>query len=219
MKKGIVVGASAIVAVLLAIFGPDLLDLYRLENFITSSDQAYRANGGPWPHVTDECFGCHGVKGNSQSQGYPSLAGQPSLYVAAQLHNFANGQRANPTMGPLAMTMSEAEISGLANYFSKQTVSENRFFEPDSRLRQNGHDLVAKGGCAACHGDRLMGSDQFPRLAGQGHDYLVAQLDAFAAGRRSDPTGTMQKLAAAATPAERKAMATYLAALDTETKP
>ncbi|WP_454739230.1 c-type cytochrome [Cupriavidus necator] len=214
MKKRILLGLSAaIVAALLAFFGPDLLGLYRLDRYISASTVAYDADGRQWPHLTDVCIGCHGVKGNSQHQAYPSLAGQPAPYVAAQLHKFASGERPNATMGPLAMTMSETEINHLAEHFARQPVGDNGHFTPDAGFLEKGKQLVVSGGCAACHGSQLMGHDQFPRLAGQGYDYLLAQLDAFAAGTRSESTGMMKGIATTASPEERKAMATYLASL------
>lgn len=214
MKKRIWLGGAAIAAAgLLAWFGPDLLGLYRLDRYISASAAAYEASSGPWPHVTDVCISCHGVKGNSLHQGYPSLAGQPAPYVAAQLRKFASGERPNPTMGPLAMTMSETEIHHLADHFARQPVGDNRYFMPDAGLLEKGRQLVSSGNCAACHGGQLMGRDQFPRLAGQGYDYLLAQFDAFAAGARSEPTGMMKGIATAASAEDRKAMATYLASL------
>jgi cytochrome c553 len=213
MKKLILFGISYLVVMLLVFFGPDLLDLYRLHHFIDASAEAYQAHGGPWPHLADACLGCHGVNGNSQHQSYPSLAGQPAPYVAAQLRKFANGQRINPTMGPLAMTMSETEVNLLANHFEKQPVDRNRSFEPDPGLLEKGRQLVASGHCAACHGERLMGHDTFPRLAGQGYAYLLTQFEAFAADRRSEPTGVMKNMAETASADDRKAIASYLASL------
>lgn len=219
MKKRIWLGIpGVIVAGLLAYFGPDLVGLYRLDRYISASAAVYEANSGPWPHVSDVCIGCHGAKGNSLHQGYPSLAGQPAPYVAAQLHKFASGERPNPTMGPLAMTMSETEINHLADHFARQPAADNRYFAPDAALLAKGKDLVASGNCVACHGGKLMGHDQFPRLAGQGYDYLLAQFDAFADGARSDPTGMMQRIATAASAQDRKAMATYLASLAPQKK-
>ncbi|MCY1544168.1 hypothetical protein D9M68_800290 [compost metagenome] len=58
-----------------------------------------------------------------------------------------------------------------------------------------------------------MGRDQFPGLAGQGHDYLLAQLNAFAAGSRKDPSGAMTAIAATLSADDRQTLAQYLAAL------
>ena len=43
MKKIIALGVIVVIAVLLAIFGRDLLDLYRLQSYITTSTEAYQA--------------------------------------------------------------------------------------------------------------------------------------------------------------------------------
>lgn len=214
MKKYILFGGVAVVAVLLVVFGPALLGLYRLQNYVTASADAYQADGGPWPHLADVCLNCHGVRGNSLDQGYPSLAAQPAPYVATQLRNFASGQRANPAMAPLAMTLSDAEIKSLSDYYAKQPADENRFFHADPGLRAKGEQLVSGGQCAACHGAKLMGRDQFPRLAGQGYDYVLKQLDAFADGTRVEATGAMKNIAVAMSPEDRKAIANYLASLN-----
>lgn len=213
MKKRILFGAAAVLVVLLLVYGRDLLDLYRLQRYIDDSAAAYQADGGTWPQLADVCMGCHGVAGNSQHQGYPSLAGQPARYVEDQLRKFASGQRANPHMTPLAMSLSDAERARLAEHFARQAPAANTSFEPDPQLREKGQQLVSKAGCAACHGERLMGGQEFARLAGQGVDYLAAQLDAFASGARSEPSGVMKTLSAAASPDERKAIASYLASL------
>ncbi|MBC8750632.1 cytochrome c553 [Paraburkholderia sp. WC7.3g] len=214
MKKILLIGIPLVVVLLLAIFGSDLLGLYRLQSYITTSTTAYLADGGAWPHMTDVCMGCHGVKGNSLDQGYPSLAGQPAPYLEAQLHSFASEARRNPNMGPLAMTMSDPQIKSLAEYFAAVAPAANRYFKPDAQLREQGQRLVATGNCVACHGAQLTGHDQFPRLAGQGYDYLLAQFDEFASGIRSEPTGVMKNLATGFSPEDRKAIATYLASLD-----
>ncbi len=216
MKKLILFISLAAIAGLLVVFGPGFLGLYRLQNYIAASDDAYRADGGPWPHLTDVCIGCHGVKGTSLDQGYPSLAGQPASYVATQLRNFAGGHRANPTMEPLAMTLSDPEIKSLSDYYSKQLAVKNEFFEPDPGLRSKGEKLVIEGSCAACHGAKLMGHDQFPRLAGQGYDYILKQLDAFAGDARIEATGAMKGIAVAMSPEDRKAIATYLAGMNVD---
>ncbi|ONZ28706.1 cytochrome C [Burkholderia cenocepacia] len=219
MKKRVLLLTAAVATgALLALYGPTLLGFHRLQRHIDTAAQADDADGGPWPRVTDVCMGCHGVKGTSLSQAYPSLAGQPAQYVAAQLRAFAGGQRANPTMGPLAMTMSEAEITRLAGYYAKQAPLDNRYFKPDARLRTKGEQWVTGGACAACHGARLTGQARFPRLAGQGYDYLLAQLDAFATGSRREATGTMQLVAQAMSADDRAAVATYLASLSPATQ-
>ncbi|MFJ4590952.1 c-type cytochrome [Pseudomonas moraviensis] len=163
--------------------------------------------------MTDACTGCHGSHGNSLNPTYPSLAGQPAAYLSAQLRNFASGQRLAPNMGPLAMTLSPDEVDLLAKFYARQSVVAHAAVSPDEGLKDQGKELVKTRGCTACHGAELMGHDAFPRLAAQGQDYLLAQLNAFASGERIEPTGAMQAMAAALSAQERQAIAAYLAAL------
>ena len=58
-----------------------------------------------------------------------------------------------------------------------------------------------------------MGHEQFPRVAGQGYDYLLAQLDAFAQGGRKDPSGAMTAVVSTLSEGDRKSLAQYLASL------
>jgi cytochrome c553 len=215
MKKFLIIAIPIVVVLLLLLVGPALLDLYRLERYVTQASAAAEADGGPWPRLTDVCTGCHGDRGNTQNSLYPSLAGQPAPYLAGQLRSFAHGQRVNPNMGPLSMTFDESEIKRLSDYFSRQALEEHPSFKPDPTLRDRGKQLVTAGGCAACHGERLMGHDQFPRLAGQGYEYLLAQFEEYAVAKRSESTGTMKNLSVAASPEDRSAMASYLASLAT----
>lgn len=213
MKKSILLALLAVVALALVALGPDLLDLYRLQRFVDQSSTAAQADSGPWPRLSDECGGCHGAGGSSLSQHYPSLAAQPAPYLSAQLHHFADGQRANPNMGPLAMSLSEADIKFLSEYYARKPAIENRSFRPDPGLLEQGKALVAAGACAGCHGAQLMGQAGFPRLAGQGYDYVLAQFEEFATDKRSEATGTMKRISLGASAQDRQAIATYLASL------
>jgi cytochrome c553 len=197
---------AAAIGLLVVVLGPDLLGLYRLTNYVAAQNKTYEA-AGAWPQVVDDCKLCH----MSVSERYPNLAGQPAPYLAAQLHDFASEKRVNPLMSSLAKTLSASDIENISKYFSSLPPGQNPYFAPDRALWQTGKDLVASKNCAACHGDRLMGHDQYPRLAGQGYDYLVSQLDAFASGHREDRTGAMNGLAASLSPKEREAVATFLA--------
>jgi cytochrome c553 len=47
------------------------------------------------------CSSCHGDKGQGMAV-FPRLAGQHRDYLTAQLHAFADEERSNPIMGPLA---------------------------------------------------------------------------------------------------------------------
>ncbi len=61
--------------------------------------------------------------------------------------------------------------------------------------------------CAACHGPDGQGVANYPRLAGLGERYLIAQLDAFAGGQRDN--AIMKPQATGLTAAQRRALAEY----------
>ena len=66
--------------------------------------------------------------------------------------------------------------------------------------------------CRACHQQNFEGGPPAPRLAGLSYEYLVAQMNAFADGERTnnlDMPGFMKAL----TEKERDAMAHYLSGL------
>jgi cytochrome c553 len=73
------------------------------------------------------------------------------------------------------------------------------------------HAVVSS--CARCHGadggGRGLGA--FPNLAGQGRDYVLSALDAYAEGRRH--SGMMGPIAAALQPEERSELADYYSSL------
>ena len=64
--------------------------------------------------------------------------------------------------------------------------------------------------CDICHGPAAQGAGAFPRLAGQHVDYLVAQLQGFQSGTRSNAP-IMQNVVRTMTPEQLKAAATYAA--------
>ncbi|WP_054120573.1 cytochrome c [Novosphingobium sp. AAP93] len=167
-----------------------------------------------WPSKVDSCAFCHGDKGQSVNPRYPNLAALPAAYIETQLRAFASGARRNPNMGPLAMQLGEPEIADLAAYYARQPARPNPYAPGPKAMLTQGRKLAQAGGCAACHGEAYTGMQAFPRLAGQGADYLARQLDAFAEGTRNEPSGMMKMVASARTPAERRAIAAYLASLD-----
>jgi cytochrome c553 len=193
-----------VMSIAAATMGPEA----RFQQAILEEAEAYEANGGSWPQLSDACVVCHGRNGDSVNQQYADLAAQPAAYIADQLHAFAAGRRSSTFMVPLALSLTDAEIQQLSEYFARQAVSNNAF-QPDAMLRARGESLSQS--CSACHGKQLMGDKLNPRLAGQGYDYLLTQMDAYAANTRTDVTGVMNALAAALSEDDRRAVSAYLA--------
>jgi len=89
---------------------------------------------------------------------------------------------------------------------------------PLDRSRAIGNDEVtavtlAQQVCSSCHGvTGNSASPEFPKLAGQQHDYLAAQLAEFKSHNRSDPNGARYMWGfARLSPAQAEGLASYFA--------
>ena len=69
------------------------------------------------------CATCHGPLGVAIAPDAPNLAGQPRMYLAAQLNAFRSGKRAHEQMNVIAKTLSDADIAELADWYSSITVN------------------------------------------------------------------------------------------------
>lgn len=69
------------------------------------------------------CAVCHGELGLSEQPDAPNLAGQPEIYIAAQLRAYRAGERAHAVMSVVAQPLSDAQIDDLAAWFSSLEVS------------------------------------------------------------------------------------------------
>lgn len=151
------------------------------------------------------CSMCHGLSGTAVSPNFPNLAGQTDTYLVSQLKGFRGHGRRDPAgfeyMWGLSRSLTDAQIDGLASYFSRATPLPQPVEAEAARVRAGQlifeQGLPAKNipACAACHGDKGQGQGMFPRLAGQHVDYLVKQLMVF---QRSDdrPEGAIMKTVA-----------------------
>lgn len=152
------------------------------------------------------CQGCHGSEGFSAGPMFPNLAGQSRIYLEAQLKKFKAGERESPTMKSVAEELSEEEIQNLAAYFSSLPAKSSG---GDAALVAVGKEKA--GMCMGCHGDKLQGNGQFPRLAGQRPQYLIKQLKDFKSGTRK--AGQMNAVAKSLSEEDIKALAAYLGSL------
>lgn len=202
---------SVLVVVAGLIYGQELVGMIRLGKQIEQISHENTRLAGPWPRASDACINCHGFEGNARSQGYARLAGQPEAYLRKQLGDFASGERSDPVMTTLAVSMSDREVDGLAAYFSKLAPQPNSTFKPDAARVARGEALAKTNNCAACHGAQLEGKGVYPRLAGQGYDYLRDQLARFKSGARRDASGAMPAIAGALTPQDMDDLSQFLA--------
>ncbi|WCM23647.1 c-type cytochrome [Paraburkholderia bryophila] len=177
------------------VYGPEVYGLLRLSHEVDKVSEDDARVNGPWPRASDSCAYCHGFEGNAVNQAYPRLAGQKEAYLRKQLKAFASGERSDPTMTPFALSLTEQEFESMVTHFSRMTRLPNTSFHADAARVARGEGLAKAKNCAACHGQQLEGKGAYPRLAGQGYDYLVDQLTNFKNGTRPESTGAMAAMA------------------------
>jgi cytochrome c553 len=164
------------------------------------------------------CAACHGIDGNSANPEWPSLAGQHAGFLRVQLRAFRDGQRQNPLMSPMAMGLSDEDISDLAAFFAAQRPAAR---EADPELVELGQRLFLGGdlergitACIACHGPTGQGNPLalYPGGRRPARRPTPAQaLRDYASGTRANQM--MQDIAARMTEDDIRAVSNYLQGL------
>ncbi len=178
------------------------------------------------------CSACHGGNGVAIAPIYPDLAGQQYNYILKQLEDFRSGRRSNSIMSGMAMTIPPSpdnrNLEDIAAYFATRplTAVPAAAGIPAAELGL-GREIYTEGlaaravpACAACHGIGGEGNGPMaiPALALQHRAYVVAQLQQFASGVRSnDPGHVMHVIAARMNHTEQAAVAAYVRQLDPRT--
>jgi cytochrome c553 len=159
------------------------------------------------------CTMCHGARGMSISNA-PNLAGQYPEVVIKQLHDYKSGKRSSSIMEAFAKNLADQDIVDLAAYYAylpKARTAPTTYDESLPALVRVGAPLRNIAPCISCHGgvDQKLGA---PWLEGMPHDYLVAQLNAFASGnRRNDSQAQMRNMVRAMTAKEIDEVSTFYA--------
>jgi cytochrome c553 len=154
------------------------------------------------------CAGCHGNAGVTQIPAIPSLVGLDPKYLTDSMKAYKTGQRKHDTMKAMLASVGESAMSNIALFYALQPAAAAK--TPAAGDKESGKQASAS--CAGCHGEQgvVSGSPATPSLAGQDAQYLVAALQAYKAGSRSDET--MKGMAAALDDATMKNLAAYYAA-------
>lgn len=159
------------------------------------------------------CGACHGADGNSTLAGTPSLAGQPEIYLVAQLILFREGLRNVPAMNEALKGLDEQALVDIAAFYARQPSRP----APDAAAPRNaaryerGALISRTAGCGGCHLPDYRGRDNMPRLAGQREDYLAATMRDYRDGRRTGADTTMAGILHGISDADVQALAHYLA--------
>lgn len=166
------------------------------------------------------CIACHGVGGEGiAANGFPRLAGLPAPYMRAQLSAFADGQRENSVMAPIAKLLSADEAQAISLYFAGLPASvvpngAPAAAGPGALLALDGRWSDKLPACVLCHGPGGIGvGTSFPPLAGQPALYLETQIEAWQQGKRPPgPLGLMEAVARRLSPSDIAAVARWFAA-------
>jgi len=154
----------------------------------------------------------------------PMISGQGAKYIASALNAYKKGERKHPTMRGIADSLSDQDIADVAAYYEASGVvagaaAPGKAADGSAKAMA----LVAKGGCASCHGDSFNKpiDPTYPKIAGQHSDYLFVALKAYKTesnpliGRGNAIMGGMVKQFSNA---ELKELAQYIGSLPGELK-
>jgi cytochrome c553 len=186
-----------------------------------SSGDAFRGS-----LLARKCAHCHGDEGFSPVASTPNLVAMDKLALWKQLQDFRSDKRTSRVMEPIAQALSGRDLADLAAYYAKLPVftdfQDNRAFPgspPDETHAAAASRLITFGDgergippCEACHGPVAYRPDA-PSLAAQNGDYVLEQLEAFAAGTRAnDIDEPMRTIAGLLSEEERHSLAEYYGA-------
>lgn len=158
------------------------------------------------------CAACHGADGNSTLPQYPILAGQTTRYLYLELQDFKAGRRHDPSMDPIAATLSSADMLALADWFSKRKPTPTGF-TPDPAKVAAGRKKADEVLCSMCHLGGFTGQNEIPRVAGQHYAYIRKELLDFRARRRTNDAGSMTSVTSTLSDDDIDNLAQYVANL------
>jgi cytochrome c553 len=136
--------------------------------------------------IATPCSGCHGMDGNSDKPGVPSLAGVEGVYLTSALNAYLNGRRKDAIMINFRHSLSQQDINNLIAYYSTRTRRQSSVPVKGSKAMIRAGKRASKA-CIGCHG---VGGNSFnatyPSLAGQNEPYLKMAIGTYASGHRKD---------------------------------
>jgi cytochrome c553 len=160
----------------------DSLESSLIDESLLEGAQLYKEKG---------CLACHGAEGKQPIMlNYPKLAGQHSDYTVVQLKDIKSGARDNGqsmVMKGIMQGVNEKEMGLIAQWLGS-LPQEMATETIDSPLIAEGAKYYQEKTCATCHGqvghNPVMSN--YPKLAGQHPDYLIAQMTDIKRGVRDN---------------------------------
>lgn len=174
----------------------------------------------------DYCKTCHGSSGQGFRAYYsiPRLAGQQPEYLTNQLQAFSERRRTNNIMFNVAHVLTPAMQKALVTDFHELNPkplggAPKDLVTAGKKIYEEGIPSADIPPCASCHGPDAKGNEQFPRLAGQLHDYIFNKLTNWSKERGQKPgepdvSAIMEPIAHGLTEPQVKAVAAYVSYLE-----
>ena len=179
----------------------------RIAIFAAALLAASAASAGDIDATMENCNGCHGDGGVSQSTDVPTIAGLAEFVHVDALYiyqdearpcadsEYRHGDTSRPatSMCAIAAELSEDDIDALAAAYAELPyVKATQEF--DAALAATGEGLH-KEHCDKCHSDAGTNpEDEAGMLGGQQMGYLATTFDEYAAGTREQPGKMKEKL-------------------------
>lgn len=187
---------------LILLFSPALLIAEPASNIAWTPDAlnfVKKGNPEKGKQLASSCMGCHGEKGISSIDDFPSLAGQLATYIYKQLRDYADSKRMHVLMNSVAEGLSEQDSADLAVWFESLPEAQHKV---KMQKVEKAEVLVARGNgkkiippCFTCHGSNGQGERQdIPALAGQQVEYFVRTLTEYKTGARHNDVYSRMRL-------------------------
>ncbi|MDP1612585.1 MAG: c-type cytochrome [Sulfuritalea sp.] len=143
--------------------------------------------------LSNACAGCHGTHGGSAGPSMPSLAGQSKEAIVDAMTKFKSGVRPATVMGRLAKGYSDAEITAMGEFFSKQKLHATTQTLDAAKIAKGAS--LQESNCGRCHiEDGKEGKDDTPAMASQWLPYLQIQMADYLSGKRKMPEKMEEKV-------------------------
>ena len=166
------------------------------------------------------CAQCHGVDGSGRvGAPFPNLTALDRSSIKTALAAYASGKRASGFMQPVAVQLTDAQIDGLADYFTARrwrpaaAVAQPAPVPLGARLAQQGVAAKHIAACDSCHDITVASAKVYPTIDGQNYLYLRGQLRLYRSGGPHDfaRDNPMPAIAHPLSDAEIDALASYYA--------